>query len=681
MKEVKEKILAESIRIGDELLASVISHSNGYSWLSASPLQEGFVWKEQNDLYSGTSGIALFLLELYRITNNTPYFKVAEEALHRVEATMHESVDDLNFLTGRMSLPFILLRFYSVTSDREYLKKAVSVAKIICKDIPKNGSYEFLNGLSGTVLALLHIHSYSKDQQILNIINIAVEHIISGIKFGIEGVFWDPSGNSIRGLCGLSHGASGVGFVFLELGYYFKNSAFYWVAEQAFKYEEFYFDKEKLDWPDFRLGAFTDKEKSAFEDAYRTGNLNFFTNSKSMNAWCHGAPGIGLSRLRAYELLNLNCYKQQAETALVKTQENYKKIKKFNVSPNLCHGSGGNAEILIEAYRIFNDTVYLDRALEVAQKILQNHAQFGFYRSGSLSGEIEDTSLFLGNAGVGYFFLRILDPLGTPSILAPAIIHLPNNEDLLNYSALSLSIGALQEALIRKVFPRLFSLMEQCTPEIILEFFEYQTHNEVTNLMEVWISYLNLRLEEAADSSFKMPLLEIFNLELIRLRMTQSVISNALLKQKRKEKLQDIAQIFQADDSDLQSIELVLDTDMVLNQTFWDWGEFGNCTLPNLKYSSDKHNYLLIPTYLGDVKEVPLNTFSYNVLSLFKTRNNVHNVVVEMLNKFEAVTSEDAETLRTGTYNQISQAVKSGFLIKNGRHKLACLQYSKMKYK
>jgi len=43
------------------------------------------------------------------------------------------------------------------------------------------------------------------------------------------------------------------------------------------------------------------EDERKFTEALLSENWSFFTVPGRMEAWCHGSPGIGLSRLRAYE--------------------------------------------------------------------------------------------------------------------------------------------------------------------------------------------------------------------------------------------------------------------------------------------------------------------------------------------------------------------------------------------
>jgi lantibiotic modifying enzyme len=66
-----------------------------------------------------------------------------------------------------------------------------------------------------------------------------------------------------------------------------------------------------------------------------------------MTAWCHGAPGIALSRLRAYEILKDNAYEAEALVAVETTRHAVESRRlSANANYSLCHGLAGNAEVL-----------------------------------------------------------------------------------------------------------------------------------------------------------------------------------------------------------------------------------------------------------------------------------------------------------------------------------------------
>ena len=82
----------------------------------------------------------------------------------------------------------------------------------------------------------------------------------------------------------------------------------------AFRYENYFFNKENNNWPDFRS---------------RDNVITTKTNEMSYSsAWCHGAPGIGISRLMAYQITNDKRHIQDFNAALYTTKNIAKQIKK-----------------------------------------------------------------------------------------------------------------------------------------------------------------------------------------------------------------------------------------------------------------------------------------------------------------------------------------------------------------
>jgi lantibiotic modifying enzyme len=89
-------------------------------------------------------------------------------------------------------------------------------------------------------------------------------------------------------LTGFSHGAAGSAYALVELAHVTGDHKYKEGAELAFQYELYWLDPEAENWPDLR-GTTTRSRKTNRSKAH-------------MTHWCHGAPGIALSRLRAYEL-------------------------------------------------------------------------------------------------------------------------------------------------------------------------------------------------------------------------------------------------------------------------------------------------------------------------------------------------------------------------------------------
>jgi class II lanthipeptide synthase len=207
---------------------------------------------------------------------------------------------------------------------------------------------------------------------------------------------WDEGA---PGLTGLSHGAAGVGYALLELHRVTRSEPFRATALAAFKYERGLFDPEAGNWLDLSGGS--DPEERRF-----------------LVAWCHGAPGIALTRLRALDLLDDAGCRADAVAGTRTTREEVRAgLATGSGNYSLCHGLAGNAEILLHARDVLGGAWEAERtlALEVAEAGIERHGATGRWPSG-LRGEAP--GLMLGLAGTALFYLRLHDP-SVPSVLLP----------------------------------------------------------------------------------------------------------------------------------------------------------------------------------------------------------------------------------------------------------------------
>jgi len=136
--------------------------------------------------------------------------------------------------------------------------------------------------------------------------------------------------------------------------------------------------------------------------------------------WCHGAPGIGLSRLRALQLVPGDAaIGAEFEEALNTTVNACRQW--IPAAPGsglcLCHGLGGNADLLIAASDALGRPdlrrVAEDAAHMAIQQIVPNDMPWPC----GVNGGGESPNLMLGMAGIGHFFLRLHDSAGVPSVM------------------------------------------------------------------------------------------------------------------------------------------------------------------------------------------------------------------------------------------------------------------------
>jgi hypothetical protein len=82
---------------------------------------------------------------------------------------------------------------------------------------------------------------------------------------------------------------------------------------------------------------------------------------------------------------------------------------------SLCHGTAGNCETLLVGARVLSQPGLWEVAAEYGDRGWNQYRRRGHWLSGTLGGA-PDASLLMGDAGVGYFYLRLAAP-ATPSVL------------------------------------------------------------------------------------------------------------------------------------------------------------------------------------------------------------------------------------------------------------------------
>jgi lantibiotic modifying enzyme len=167
-------------------------------------------------MYSGVVGICYFLKQLAISSGLLRFNDAVDRAF---ESMPNDSGNDgtgkASFLTGSYSVPYEMKNSQTI-SNNESLQ-----ANLPC---------EFLNGYSGTLVALLHMSTYKNLSKPIADIDTLTGHLIDNCHLSRRGPIWDRSATNIFGLCGFSHGASGIAFAFLELARLSSNMSFSWVG-------------------------------------------------------------------------------------------------------------------------------------------------------------------------------------------------------------------------------------------------------------------------------------------------------------------------------------------------------------------------------------------------------------------------------------------------------------------
>lgn len=673
--KLREEILKEAVRIGDDLLAKAKKDDNGTYWETMTmDLEQNIGWQVSEGIYSGASGIVLFLMELHKRTGEPKYMAAAEDGLRWVTAYCRKNPGQyFAFFTGRMGVPYVMLKMAEATGDRSWTETALEVARPCADAIGTPGGIDdLINGSSGTIISLLHLHAATKEKWVLDAVDGYVKHLLNSAHHGPKGLYWDRSPKNISGLCGFSHGAAGIGWVFLELGRYFNNPSFYHVAQQAFLYESYHYDTNRKNWVDLRKGIYNDEDEQKHRKAYRENDMKFFTMGGDMNAWCHGSAGIGLSRLRAVELFkNISrddlqkLYETHALQAIEKTVKT--DVENENPAPSfiLCHGGGGNAEVFLKAYELFNEKKYLEPAEKVARKALDFFKNNKKYLCGyrAANSTEEDTSLFMGNAGIGYFYLRVLAPHDVPSILIPTITVPPEGSDnVTDFPTISLSLPDTGKELLKIYFQRTLAMAETFMPGELAGFFNTAPSDfEQTPLKHAFVDFIEKNLPSLPPKEQNC-LGDVFILEREKLKIDEAVPSHSWLEIKRTVMSEKGEEFNNLEDDEFLKLKFILEPDTRIATTDWDWSIANKeGWLNNVNLEPDIFPLLIKPGPFN-VLEEPLSPLSYTILGAFTEERVVEDVRKETIDAFESLTPDQEKMLTGKIVEQIKQALSAGIL-------------------
>jgi lantibiotic modifying enzyme len=410
MISARNQYLETASRIGARICRDAIWSGDRCNWLGDSMEKLDGSWKVAHralgpDFYGGTSGIALFLDRLYAFTSERLFRETAEGAiLQACSRVPHLSpMVRPSFYLGVTGIAYTLTAMGLEEKARETLRALTDPGQLSTD--AQGDSLDVIGGIAGAIPPLLAMGVVLSDNALVAFAAHYGEDLLLRAKRSAAGWSWNtmrvPSEQRREDLTGFSHGAAGIAWALSELFQHTKDTRFREAAEEARRYESSHFSAQFSNWPDFRY-------------LYDPDSLNKNGPSYPIS-WCHGAPGIGLDRLRAYEIFGGRGLKEEAEIAMRTTGTILTFVKGSNFS--LCHGLGGNADLLIYASAVLDDTTLMALPEQVGEQgIEQIERQDLRWPCGVTDGD-ETPNLMLGTAGIGYFYLRLYDACKVPSVL------------------------------------------------------------------------------------------------------------------------------------------------------------------------------------------------------------------------------------------------------------------------
>lgn len=396
------EFLRAAVEIGDRLAFLALQQADEATWL-------GLVYVNEKrwsllpmgiDLYGGVPGVALFLAYLSKVSREEKYKHLAKAAITTVlnqKDQMKSYLKAVGGFDGWGGLLYTLTHLGVLWDDLLIFQETEEIITYLPELISEDEMFDIIAGVAGCLGALLCFYHHAPSKRILSIAVQCGEHLLQNAQQLTSGVGWKTPLAKEHPLAGFSHGVAGIAWALLKLASVTEDNRYKNIALKAIEYERSLYSPDKKNWPDLRELEGVPEPENPDEPHY-------------MTTWCHGAPGIGLSRVQMFPYLSDDKIHSEIIAAVETT-----KAHGFGGNHSLCHGDLGNLELLLQASDILDEPHWRDGAYGIATTVLESIKTHGWI-CGVPQG-VETPGLMTGLAGIGYGLLRLAEPEKVPSVL------------------------------------------------------------------------------------------------------------------------------------------------------------------------------------------------------------------------------------------------------------------------
>ncbi|MCR8861160.1 type 2 lanthipeptide synthetase LanM family protein [Bacillus sp. FSL K6-6038] len=334
------------------------------------------------DLYNGSLGIVLFLGILAKETNDEKYKKYAVAGLNYIEEKVtHTNLHSTSAFSGYSSISYAYAYLGKIWNDQKLIDKSREyITKIDSLLIENETIYDFVGGLSSSLLVLVRLYEKFNFTELKPICDLIAQKLLNQASDQIKT-------NTL--LTGLAHGASGYAWPLLEYAYKMDQNHLLNDILTILDYENSKVNVNQDNWLDLRGSE----------------------NPDAPAFWCHGASGIGTSRLMMSQLIEdatINDDLQKCIDILM--------TKGFGISHTLCHGDFGNIDFLLTYAQITKNNEYTKISREIGKYVLKQKEENGKWNFDQ-NGDVNIFGFMIGTSGIGFELLRLNNP-DIPSVLS-----------------------------------------------------------------------------------------------------------------------------------------------------------------------------------------------------------------------------------------------------------------------
>jgi lantibiotic modifying enzyme len=393
--------LEAAFSIGSDIANKAIFHNNACNWLgyiskSLPGEKDQMYGALESDFYAGTSGIAYFLGYLAFCTNDKHIERVAMAAL-RQSIDYRKDISDFgleSIYIGIGGTAMVAYELGKLFQREDLLKESdTMIHRLIRRGINDLGK-DVINGPLSTIPFLIKYYRENPSDEVSDYIQLLADSIMKSAIDTKHGKTWKTIEKSTNYILGYAHGNAGFSHSLAELYDFTKDKVYLDACLSSIRYENYFYSTEHKNWPDFR----------EFDEDNSNSSPSF------MWAWCHGAPGIALSRARVYELIKQDILAEDIHRAVESTLNSIRRnIESSQGNFSLCHGIFGNAEAVQYAANVLAKKEWKTEVDKIAQMGIEFFIEQQMQFPCGMLDQKFSPSLMVGTAGMGLFYLRLAE--------------------------------------------------------------------------------------------------------------------------------------------------------------------------------------------------------------------------------------------------------------------------------
>ena len=334
------------------------------------------------DLYNGLSGVAIFYMNLAKVTGSDENNLVIIQSIISMLKTYITSISNkseniqsgmMTGVSGILMTIFEYSQIYQSKIDEKFIEENINILQ---KIIAENNPIDYVGGNVGALALMIKIIKKTKNKDLENKCRNIADLICIDFNSKKETIFSQKNSDTFTIYSGFSHGLSGL------INYLYE---YYKITD---KYNIYRLFKECLDY-----------QRTNF---WCSNELDWFVSNKEEKfayGWCHGSPGILIEKI--------NLKKMGFRDELIDEEifnATNKIIENLGANISMCHGDLGNL-LILKQYLDIEENENIRQFLQNATSIIYQFIDENI-ESGKRMTFNNFKGLLLGIAGIGDFMLK-----------------------------------------------------------------------------------------------------------------------------------------------------------------------------------------------------------------------------------------------------------------------------------